>query len=60
METQIYNQKGKAVGSIVINELKYKSFIFYFITDGFKVKMLSERELNDLLIKFVRKRERGG
>ncbi len=50
-------KKGKPVGNvsgIVIKEIRYKSFRFYFITDGFKVKMLDERELNDLLIKFVR------
>ncbi len=50
-------KKGKPVGNvsgIVIKEIRYKSFRFYFITDGFKVKMLDEKELNDLLIKFVR------
>ena len=33
--------KGKllgSVGGIVIKELKYKSFRFYFLTDGFKIK----------------------
>jgi len=50
-------KKGKAVGhigSIVIKELKYKSFRFYFITEGYKVKFLKSEELKDLLIKFVR------
>lgn len=50
-------KKGKAignVGSIIIKELKYKSFRFYFITDGLKLKLLKIEELNDLLIKFVR------
>lgn len=49
--------KGKPlanVGGVVIKELKYKSFRFYFITDGFKIKCLYEKELADLLIKFVR------
>ncbi len=49
--------KGKAVGQvggIVIKELKYESYRFYFITDGFKIKMLKAEELTDLLIKFVR------
>jgi hypothetical protein len=49
--------KGKPVGQvsgIVIKELKYESYRFYFITDGFKIKMLQKDELNDLLIKFVR------
>ena len=50
-------KKGKPVGQIggiVIKELKYKKFRFYFITDGFKLKVLSIDELNNLLIKFVR------
>lgn len=49
--------KGKIVGQIggiVIKEIKYKSFRFYFITEGFKLKLLSSSELKDLLIKFVR------
>jgi len=49
-------KKGKPVGNvgnIVIKELKYKSFRFYFITDGFKIKFLKVEELNELLIKFV-------
>lgn len=50
-------KKGKllgTVGGIVIKELKYGSFRFYFITDGFKLKCLEEEELADLLIQFVR------
>ena len=50
-------KKGKAVGQvggILIKELKYKSFRFYFITDGFKLKVLNLEELSNLLIKFVR------
>lgn len=49
--------KGKLLGSIggvVIKELKYKSFRFYFITDGYKLKILDEENLTDLLIRFVR------
>lgn len=48
--------KGKElsrVSGIVIKELRYKSFRFYFITDGFKIKFMKKEELNDLLIKFV-------
>ena len=64
--TQIFNamyeleknpHKGKPVGQvsgIVIKEIRYESYRFYFITDGFKIKMLQKEELNDLLIKFVR------
>ncbi len=49
--------KGKFLGNvagIAIKELRYKSFRFYFITDGFKLKVLDEVNLTDLLIKFVR------
>lgn len=49
--------KGKPVGNvsgIVIKEIRYKSFRFYFITEGFKLKVLGERELNNIFIKFVR------
>lgn len=51
------SKKGKllgTVGGIVIKELKYSSFRFYFITDGFKLKCFKEEELVDLLIRFVR------
>ena len=49
--------KGKSlghVGGIVIKELRYKNFRFYFITDGHKIKIMDESKLVDLLIKFVR------
>lgn len=49
--------KGKllgSVGGIVIKELKYKNFRFYFITDGYKLKLMNESNLVDLLIRFVR------
>ncbi len=49
--------KGKllgSVGGIVIKELKYKNFRFYFITDGYKLKVMDESNLVDLLITFVR------
>jgi hypothetical protein len=50
-------RKGKLVGQIegiIIKEIKYKSFRFYFIADGFKLKFLNLEELSDLLIKFIR------
>ncbi len=50
-------KKGKLianVGGVVIKELKYKSFRFYFITDGYKVKIIDDVNLTDLLIRFVR------
>jgi hypothetical protein len=49
-------KKGKELGQvsgIVIKEIRYKGFRFYFITDGLKIKLLEINELNDLLIKFV-------
>jgi hypothetical protein len=49
--------KGKALGSvagIVIKKLKYKSLRFYFITDGYKLKIMNQEKLADLLIRFVR------
>ena len=39
---------------MVIKELKRDNYRFYFITNGFKIKVLQKEELNDLLIKFVR------
>jgi len=50
-------KKGKllsSVGGIVIKEIKYKSFRFYFITDGFKLKYINEETLVDILLRFVR------
>ena len=49
--------KGKllgGVGGIVIKELKYKSFRFYLITDGYKLKFFDKQSLADILIRFVR------
>ena len=49
--------KGKTlgeVGGIVIKEIKYKSFRFYFITDGYKLRIMEQSKLTDLLIRFVR------
>ncbi|MEK6829969.1 MAG: hypothetical protein AABY15_07675 [Nanoarchaeota archaeon] len=50
-------KKGKLlgnVGGIVIKELKYENFRFYFITDGFKLKVMNIQDLSNLLIRFVR------
>ena len=50
-------KKGKPLGTVeglVIKEIKYKNFSFYFITDGFKLKFLGEDGLVDLLMRFVR------
>tara|TARA_Y100000310_G_C20497992_1_gene722515 strand:+ start:656 stop:997 length:342 start_codon:yes stop_codon:yes gene_type:complete len=48
--------KGKllgSVGGIVIKEIKYSNFRFYFITDGFKLKCMDQEALQDLLLRFV-------
>ncbi len=53
--------RGKALGSvwgIVIKELKYEKFRFYFITDGHVLKFGSADELARLLIKFVKMSEK--
>lgn len=50
-------RKGKelgTVGGLLIKELKYNGFRFYFITDGFKLKCLDQEALVDLLLRFVR------
>ena len=50
-------QKGKPLGSVgglLIKELKYGVFRFYFLVEGYKLKVLGEAELSDLLLRFVR------
>ena len=50
-------KKGKFIGqvsNVVIKELKYKSFRFYFIANNYRIRILSIEKLKDLLIKFVR------
>lgn len=50
-------KKGKplgTVGGILIKEIRYKSFRFYFLVDGHKIKAVDEEELMDLLLRFVR------
>ena len=50
-------KKGKSigqVGGVVIKELRYRNYRFYFITGGYKIKFLKEEELSDLIIKFIR------
>jgi len=41
-------------GGIIIKELKYRDFRFYFIADGSKLKYIDEENLTDLLLRFVR------
>lgn len=56
-DLEIFPRKGKElghIGEIVIKEMRYEGFRFYFITDGHKLKCLTDEELKNLLIKFVR------
>ncbi len=49
--------KGKElghVGGILIKELRYQGFRFYFITDAHRIRVFSQESLTDLLIRFVR------
>lgn len=53
--------KGKdvaVIGRILIKELRYEKYRFYFITDGYTLKILKTSELKDLIIKFVRMSEK--
>ena len=50
-------KKGKLlgnVGNILIKELRYEGFRFYFLADGFKLQCMDEEALTELLLKFVR------
>ena len=50
-------KKGKELGQvkgILIKEIRYENFRFYFITNGYKIKFLEIKDLQDLVIKFVR------
>ncbi len=50
-------KKGKTLGvvaGILIKEIRYKSFRFYFIVEGDKLKLFDEKTLTDLLLRFVR------
>ena len=59
LETQPF--RGKALGNaggVVIKELKYEKFRFYFITDGHVLKFGSADQLAELIIKFVKMSEK--
>ena len=43
-----------SVGGILIKEVSYRGYRFYFVTDGYNIKFFRVEELNDLLITFVR------
>jgi hypothetical protein len=55
-------RKGKDigfVGNVLIRELKYKSFRFFFITDRYKVLVMLKDDLDDLIIKVIRMAKKG-
>ncbi len=50
-------KKGKELGQVqglLIKELKYKNFRFYFLMQGYLLKILGIDDLKELVIKFVR------
>jgi len=50
-------KKGKEIGNInkvVIKEIRYNKFRFYFLTDGYKIKFFKIEDLRNIIIKFVR------
>ncbi len=50
-------KKGRELGQvagIVIKEIRYGSYRFYFVTDGYRLRIFETEKLRDLLIKFVR------
>jgi hypothetical protein len=56
-----YPEKGKplgVIGGILIKKIKFESFRFYFIVDAHAIKIFSDFELADLLLKFVRMSDR--
>jgi len=49
-------KKGKSIGSVrnvLIKELKYENYRFYFVTDGHRLKLYDKKEINDLLFRFI-------
>ena len=49
--------KGKllgTVGGILIKEIRYKNYRFYFLVEGHKLNVFDREALSDLLIRFVR------
>jgi hypothetical protein len=50
-------KKGKeisSVGNVLIKELKYGTYRFNYITEGYNLKFLKLDELKDILLKFIR------
>jgi hypothetical protein len=46
------SKKLEQVSRIIIKKLKYKNFRFYFIVNGYRLKILNLQEINEILIKF--------
>ena len=50
-------QRGKKVGRVgdyLIKELKFETFRFYFITNGVELKLFLKKEIESIIIKFIR------
>lgn len=41
------------VGGILIKEIRYNSFRFYFLVEGYKIKIIDDSQFLNLLIKFI-------
>jgi len=42
------------IGGVLIKEIKYRGFRFYYVVDNYRLKLFDEGELRELLIKFVK------
>jgi len=54
---KINPNKGKlltSIGPFLLKELKYENFRFYFVIEGYKLRLYTEGEITNLLVKFVR------
>ena len=41
------------IGSLMLGEIRFRGYRFYYVTDAHKIKFLSVHELEDLIIRFV-------
>ncbi len=53
-ETPLKGKTLTQIEGIVLKELKYKSFRFYFICDGEKLKLITIGEVTDIIFKFIK------
>ena len=51
------HHKGKLltqVGGVLVKEIKYRGFRFYYVVDNYRLRLFDKGELEELLIRFVR------